>query len=250
MVAVRKLNVVVYAVGSMTAILMGACGTEAPTTGRAAPEWTGPVRSDAAAQTMMAWNGCAANSSFLDAHDAATPYVDIEWVAVDRSAPTHWRLRFAASLPKADTFDSAHTIFSYGLTFETTGDGVADYLVGISNEAPHPGHLRVWLTDLATGHTDEQVGPPYGFPVEFAHPGEVTEPADEDDEDGGNAMIFTFLPGTRPEGISRHASFYSWAFVEQDGEVRGWDYVPDVGWLTPAVEAERWRPGPEGVSEC
>ena len=34
------------------------------------------------------------------------------------------------------------------------------------------GAFHVWVTDLATGETDENIGPSYGFPIEFAHPDE------------------------------------------------------------------------------
>ena len=76
-----------------------------------------------------------------------------------------------ASSPAAAGIDLAETVIAYGLTLEINGDGVASP-PGIDNDAPRRGDFRVWVTDLATGDTDEQLGPPYGFPVEFSHPDE------------------------------------------------------------------------------
>jgi len=189
--------------------------------------------------------------------DAAMPYVDIEHVRVDSASQPHWTLPLAAAPPEASTLDPTRTVISYGLTFETTGDDDPDYVVGISNEASRAGHFRVWVTDLATGATDEQDGPPYGFPVEFAHPDERSP-----EEMPEPAMIFTFLGGTRPPGVTLGTRFYAWASVEEDGAVVAWDYAPDVGWVGAPPEAaatdeaapERMPVGgpaePAGFPEC
>jgi hypothetical protein len=50
-------------------------------------------------------------------------------------------------------------LIAYGLVLDTTGDGVADYVVGIDNDAPDREDFRVWVSDLATGETDERIGP-------------------------------------------------------------------------------------------
>ena len=71
--------------------------------------------------------------------------------------PGHWTFALAAPPPEAETLDATQTLISYGLVFETTGDGRADYVVGISNDAPVRGDFRVWVTDLASGETREQV---------------------------------------------------------------------------------------------
>ena len=181
--------------------------------------WTGPVRPSSTT---------AVHDGRDKVGDAARPDVDIEQVIVDSSSQPQWRLELAAVPPKAAGLDPTRTVISYGLAFDTTDDGAADYEVGISNEASPAGDFRVWVTDLATGETDEQIGPPYGYPVEFAHP----------DEEGGSpeeeaTMLFTFLGGSRPEGISGLTRVYGWASVEVDGEIVAWDYAPDVGWLSP-----------------
>jgi hypothetical protein len=182
--------------------------------------WTGPVRSRSASVISM-------GSSFLEKHDSARGYVDIEQVQVDVPSQPHWRLLLASAPPKATTLDPACTVISYGLTFDTTGDGEADYVVGISNEAPKAGDFRVWVTDLATGDVTEQVGPPYGFPIEFSHPDEYLP-----GYGAQPAMLFTFL-GLPPGGIDQTTKFYAWASIEEDGQLIAWDYAPDAGWLNP-----------------
>ena len=166
--------------------------------------------------------------------DADRDYADLEGVTLDSPQQPHWRLMLAASPPKATTLDPSRTVISYGLTFETTGDAVADYVVGISNQACEAGDFRVWVTDLATGETTEQLGPPYGFPVEFAHP----------DEGEGAGMLFTFLPGSAVGGIDLGTPFYAWASVEEDGEVVAWDYAPDAGWRSGSGHIAAPPPAP------
>ncbi len=141
----------------------------------------------------------------------------------------------AAEPPKAAGLDPTRTVISYGLAFDATGDGGADYEVGISNEASPAGNYRVWVTNLATGDRDEQVGPPYGFPVEFAHPDEGSGLPHEEEA----TMVFTFLPGSAPPEVTGRTRVYAWASVEVDGEIVAWDYAPDVGWLGSTVEADR-----------
>jgi hypothetical protein len=187
--------------------------------------WTGPVRPGSTTAVEVGRD---------EAGDAARPEIDLEQVGVDSPGQPHWRLQLAAAPPKATTLDPTRTVISYGLTFETTGDGVPDYVVGISNEASPAGDFRVWVTELATGDTEEQIGPPYGIPVEFIHP----------DESGTAAMMFTFLPGGAPGGIDVETMFYAWASVEEDGEVVAWDYAPEVGWLSPTAQLDTTAPIP------
>ena len=140
----------------------------------------------------------------------------------------------AEAPPTADGLDPTQTVISYGLAFDTTDDGAADYEVGISNEASPAGDFRVWVTDLATGDTDEQIGPPYGFPVEFAHPDEAerlawgrVQPCCSPSLLGRGRRESPMAPGSM-----------RWASVEVDGEIVAWDYAPDVGWLNPSGGSE------------
>ena len=102
------------------------------------------------------------------------------------------------------------------MVLETNGDGVADYVVGIDNDAPRRGDFRVWVTELATGDTDERLEGPYGFPVEFRHPDEQRT----GDPPVTPQMVFSFLPGSSPPGVARGAArFYAWASVTEGDEV-------------------------------
>lgn len=199
----------------------------------ASPKWAGPVRGPSGVSSAMDSDGGDEFRSTEETGDAAPPYVDIERVRVNSASQPHWRLGLADAPPNASTLDPPRTVISYGLTFETTGDDDPDYVVGISNEASRAGEYRVWVTDLATGETDEQDGPPYGFPVEFAHPDERME-----DELAEPEMVFTFLPGSRPPGVSLRTRFYAWASLEEDGAVVAWDYAPDAGWIGAPPEAD------------
>ena len=193
--------------------------------------WTGPVRS-ASASTVTTDPDSSDRASTRDEHDAARDYVDIEAVSVDSVEQPHWRLSLTAAPPAASTLDSAETLISYGLAFDTSGDEAPDYVVGISNGSSTAGQFRVWVTDLATGATEEQDGPPYGYPVEFVHPDE-RQPG----EPGGRQMLFTFLGSSGPPGVSLSTPFYAWASVEEHGTVVAWDYAPDEGWIRAPGEA-------------
>lgn len=113
---------------------------------------------------------------------------------------------------------------AYGLVLDVDRDSVADYEVGLSNQGRRRGQFRAWLTNLASGANEEQVGPPYGFPVEFSHPDEGGPGFD------GPTVVLTFLEA--PEGVSsRTVRFYAWASHTEAGEVVAWDYAPDARWL-------------------
>lgn len=97
------------------------------------------------------------------------------WIDVGevRSGPgrrLQWSLELGGTPPRASTLDPTQRIIEYGLVFDAEGDGVADCLVGINNDAQEPGDFRVWVANLRTGATDEQIGPPYGYPIDFSHP--------------------------------------------------------------------------------
>jgi hypothetical protein len=44
-------------------------------------------------------------------------------------------------------------------------------------------------------------------------------------------MLFTFLPGSLPRGLTQVSHFYAWTSVTDAGEVVLWDYTPNAGWL-------------------
>lgn len=167
-----------------------------------------------------------------DPLDAAEGWVDVERVDFhSEGGQPSWYIELAAKPPLAADLEPG-LIIAYGLVLDTGGDGVADHVIGIDNDAPARGDFHVWVTDLATGVTDEQIGPPYGFPVEFRHPDEH-QPGDGP---GPPTMGFTFLPGTTPAGLfPETVRFYAWTSATRDGEVIAWDYAPDTGWATEAT---------------
>ena len=116
--------------------------------------------------------------------------MDVERVTVQPVDQVSWTLELAAG-PPAATDREPGLLIAYGLVLDTTGDGVADYVVGIDNDTPVQGDFHVWLTDLATGGTHERFGPPYGFPIETWYP----------DVPGSTTMLFTFLLGTAPRSL-------------------------------------------------
>lgn len=208
------------------------------------------MRPASATAGTMDPEGSGRARSAIDGNDATREYVDIVRVEVDSPSQPHWRISLAAAPPKATTLDPTQTVISYGLAFETTGDDAPDHVVGISTDATEAGRFRVWVTDLATGATEEQDGPPYGYPVEFAHPDE-RQPGDPGDP-GEPVMLFTFLNGSRPPGVGVSTRFYAWASVEEEGTVVAWDYAPDVGWLGAPAEdatAEDAEPEPAAVAQ-
>jgi hypothetical protein len=169
-------------------------------------------------------------SARVDPRDTAVGWVDVVHVRYYQSGPSQWEwsIELAARPPLAANLEPGHFI-AYGLVLDTTGDGVADYVIGIDNDAPKRGDFHVWVTDLATGETDEQTGPPYGFPIEFFHPDERRP----DDPPGPPAMVFTFLPRTAPADLDPDTvRFYAWASEARGGEVVATDYAPDAGWMT------------------
>ena len=203
--------------------------------------WTGPVRTGPQAEVhLMELSEVTGQHMWSDPQDAPVSWADIINLSLVPEGQIHWAIELAGKPPLAAEIDRAETVIAYGLVLETNGDGVADYVVGIDNDAPDRGDFRVWVTDLATGDSDEQLGSPYGFPVEFSHPDE------HQPEDGPRppTMTFTFLPGSRPPGVDGATRFYAWASVEEDGEVVAWDYAPDVGWLSAPVDAAAPPPVP------
>jgi hypothetical protein len=200
--------------------------------------WSGPVQDRGTLVHRMATTDPVQGRStkaawgvpfeWQDPNDASVGWVDVERVAFSPDNGS-WYIELAAKPPLAADLELGMLI-AYGLVLETTGDGVADYLVGLDNDTPEPGDFHVWVTDLTTGETDEQVGPPYGYPIEFSHPDEA-QPGDF--PPGAPAtMIFKFL-GDPPYGPNPSTlNFYAWTSATRDGEVVAWDYAPDTGWIT------------------
>jgi hypothetical protein len=166
--------------------------------------------------------------AWRDPHDAPVGWVDVERVFTQGQTDGYWEIELAAKPPPAAGLEPGRLI-AYGLVLDTTVDGVADYLIGIDNDAPQRGDFHVWVTDLTTGETDEQIGGPYGYPIEFKHPDEW-QPGDGP---GPPHMTFTFLDdSTIPDLNPDTVRFYAWASATRDGEVVARDYAPDTGWMS------------------
>ena len=195
--------------------------------------WTGRVRVDAREMPVLSMNGprlCIADNAFVwnDSVDAQRGAVDITGTSRGRSAES-WSFDLAAKPTPASELDARVTVIEYGLVLDTKGDAAPDYEIGVSNSAGG-GSYRVWVTDLGAGTTEEQIGPPYGTPIEFRHP---------DEQDGGtdtSSMSFWFLPGSAPGDLNWPDRYYAWASYSENGSVVAWDYAPDFGWLESDCE--------------
>lgn len=164
--------------------------------------------------------------------DASESWADIEVVQYQSSGQPHWYIVLEGAPPDPAELGEG-VLIAYGLVLDTTGDGAADYVIGIDNDAPVRGDFHVWVTDLATGDTTDQIGPPYGYPVEFAHPSEEQAPS----IGGSPAMVFTFLPPSAPASLDpATVRFYAWTSATRNGVVFADDYAPDIGWLTDDVD--------------
>jgi hypothetical protein len=195
--------------------------------------WSGPIRPEFGrlAVQPMAHPGEFQEFEWTDGSDTGIGAVDISHVRATPEGQAHWRIELAERPARAAGLNRANTLISYGLVFETTGDGIADIVVGINNDAPRPGDFRVWVTEVATGQTEEQIGPPYGFPVEFRHPDEA-QPGEG--ALGPATVVFTFLGDSLPRGLTATSPFYAWASITAGAEVVAWDYAPDASWLISA----------------
>jgi hypothetical protein len=210
------------------------CGT-AGVTPSSAPEqpgpveWSGPVRverGDTAVQTMATTEEMSL--SWAEEADTTPTWVDIVRVGLTPEF-SNWRVEPAVPLPQPAALRRADQLLAFGLVMETTGDGAADYVVGIDNDAPEGYH--VWLTDLATGETEDRIGPPYGDPFDFSHSWEhQAEPGMPPRPPGVTFFPVGFSP---PEVFDPDlVRLYAWSSLTEAGEVVAWDYAPDVDWLT------------------
>jgi hypothetical protein len=205
----------------------------------ASPTWPGAVRADAAMPTLSRRHA----RGWTDPRDSTLDGIDIGLVSGEgreyngiavidgRNIPSFsagaWSLELVARPPRIETLGATHRIIEYGLVIDTDGNRVPDCQIGINNDARQHGNypvFRVWVTNLRTGSSDEQVGGPYGYPVEFSHPSEAGS---------GNSMAFGFL-GDQParcDTFGPSATFYAYSSLIEDGEVTVWDFAPDAAWL-------------------
>ena len=184
-----------------------------------APIWSGPVR--APSDVVHRMTTAEYEETWDDPLDTSEPWADLVLVRSRDANQGYWMLELAAMAPSFDELEPG-VIVAYGLVFDTNADGAADYVVGIDNDAPVRGNPRAWVTDLATGETDEQTAQPYGYPIEFGLPS-VDDPY---------PVFLTFLNGSAPANLDPETvRFYAWTSATRDGQVFAHDFAPDTGWI-------------------
>ena len=211
--------------------------------------WTGPVRTVAGPPLILPLAAAAPRADSLagplelwgwdeESSDAAVPWIDVTGVRFMPGDLLTWYVDLETYPPRTNLLDRDETLISYGLVVDANEDGVADYELGMSNDAPIPGELRLWITNLTTGETDEHVGRPNGRPFENWHPDERVG------NRAGRQPRFTLLESQLPGVDSETVRFYAWSSVTEGAEIAAWDYAPDTGWLRVAPDSARPQPQP------
>jgi hypothetical protein len=216
--------------GAAAVLLLAPEPVAAPDLPDVQAQWTGPVRQasgegpvetlETTEDGLLAW---------VEAPDAAPQWTDVARISVSRES-LNWHLELGDDPPRRDALASADRVLAFGFVMDTTGDGVADYVVGIDTDAAAPA-VHVWLTDLASGETRERFSGPYGDPFDFwtslESEGDMMAP---DRPPGGTFLNVGFAPAE----LFDHdiARFYAWSSLTEAGEVVAWDYAPDTGWLS------------------
>jgi hypothetical protein len=196
-------------------------------------EWTGPVRQErpnAGVETMETAED--KSLTWSEASDTAPGWVDVVRVGILPEFQ-NWRLDLGLHHPRRDALSRADHVLGFGFVMDTTGDGVANYVVGIDSDADAP-LVRVWLTDLATGETEENSTGPYGDPFDFGTSLEGEGDVDTEPQRPPGSSFFNV--GFSPLELFdfETARFYAWSSLTEDGEVVAWDYAPDTSWLSVA----------------
>lgn len=203
--------------------------------------WTGPVRAERAGAAVGTLATAADSTlTWSEAADTAPRWVDIAHVGINPDFQ-NWQLELGLDHPRREALSRAGQVLGFGFVMDTNGDGVADYVVGIDSDAAPPA-VHVWLTDLASGETDERFAGPYGDPFDFGTSleGEV-DPTVPQRAPGGSFFNVGFAPAELFD--LETARFYAWSSLTEDGEVVAWDYAPDTGWLSaPQREQLGCRP--------
>jgi hypothetical protein len=209
-----------------------------PTTTTAPPTWTGPELDRGTVAHPMAdlpWEDAPVHEfTWQDPLDTAMASVDVLQV---RSLEPHpggmngyWSLNLAAMPPLPADLEPGMVV-TFGVAFDTNADGVADYTAGIDGDAAIRDGFRAWVTDLATDETKEQVGGPYGFPIEFNYASDTG--CSEDVPSCAVDLMFLSQGDSVPEGLDPDtARFFVWTAVTRGGVLVAHDYVPDTGWLS------------------
>lgn len=173
-------------------------------------------------QTALIW---------LDRGDVPVGAADIRRLEVSSAGSSPlWTFALAAPYPSEASLDAQSRVIEYGLVIDSNLDLVPDCEIGMSNDndtTSEPGDLRVWVKNLRNGVIAQRTAPPYGVPVEFAHPYEANA-------DGTTPEVrFLFLKGTGApcDGAGDSDNIYVWAEVRDNGQVVARDVAPDTAWL-------------------
>ena len=228
--------------------------TNESTTTTTLPLWSGPIRDPSVVVQRMAVDELFGadppnfGRTWPDARDAAEELADIVEVhyrvtgttvgnipnpppPYDKSRGQYsgrWEIALAGAPPSPEEIEPG-VLIAYGFVLDTTGDGAADYVIGLDNDAPVRGDFHAWVTNLATGQTDAQVAAPYGIPIDFTYPREP-EP---NSYPVHPTMSFHFNLGSAPADLDLNTvRFYAWTAVTRSGVVLDNDYAPDTGWIT------------------
>ena len=199
-------------------------GASGPAGPWSATEWQGALRADQSALPVV-----TLRRGLLDAADAEVGAVDIRRVTATRRP--EWRILLNAPPPYAWTFVPGEEAMEHGVVVDGDGDRVADCHIAISTDAPTPGDMRVRVTDLANDVTSEQVGPPYGLPIDFFHPSEGEEPGVDGTIARTVMLFFVRNHASSCEPFSSSAAFYTYAVLLEDGRPTATDFAPDDAWV-------------------
>src|SRR5690349_3179414 len=174
---------------SATATVPAVTASSAPPWGDVSGSWPGPLHSVPKGAVKTSDVRPSGTIWWQDKGDVALDWIDISRVTTGGGAG--WSIVLRARPPDPAELD-VDDVVSYGFVFDTTGDGEADYVLGIDSGIGHEGDLRTWITDLATGETEGNVRPPYGLPFDFRHPnGTKNSPT----------LGIWFMPGSAPHGL-------------------------------------------------
>ncbi len=211
-VAVAAALVLVVLIGALVFLDDESTVDVGPATGTSeVPSWPAPVRPPSDEVITL----------FQGVRDDRPGDAAEEWADIMEAGLTGFALA-AEPPPFADL--EPGVVISYGVVLDINADGAPDYVAGISSDAPRRGDVRAWLTNLATGETDETVNAPDGDLTMFSL---------EENMVGSTLLNGSPVPGLDPDTVRT----YVWTYATRDGVVFAQDYAPNTGWYAqPAVE--------------
>jgi len=236
--------VVLVAVGSLQVASSRGASPTVPVqqpTPSPTPGWTGPLRPGTSLPKVPAASidPSSGISTWADGAEAAAAAIDILELRAGGSRRLEWRLSLRGAPHDGAPGDPHTRAVEYGFVVDADGDQDADCEIGINDNAEQRPGYRTWVRNPKTGAQVEEVGPPYGYPFDFAGL----------DRPGAREVVVFFIGGDFPwktwagrfpcPPFRRSATFYAWALLTQDGRPTAWDFAPDAAWLQmPPSQAE------------